>query len=100
MAPGGINYIHENNFLFYLRTLVTFLYSIVQIMISVKRVRREFGAMVDFVDRNAVENKDCYVECLPYEDKAYDLKKMELDIGSQVTSYPVLHSLNYAVSSL
>jgi hypothetical protein len=51
---------------------------------SAQRVRREFGAPVSFSDRNAGDVKDGYIECAPYEDKAFDLKRMELDKGTQV----------------
>ena len=51
---------------------------------SVKRVRSEFGAPVSFSDRNAGDVKDGYIECAPYQDKAFDLQRMELDKGIQV----------------
>jgi hypothetical protein len=51
----------------------------------VKRIRRDFGAPVSFMDRNANEVKDGFIECGSYEDKAYDLQRMELDKGIQVT---------------
>lgn len=54
---------------------------------SVQRVRREFGAPVTFADRNAGDVKDGYIECAPYEDKAFDLKRMELDKGIQVRKF-------------
>lgn len=53
---------------------------------SVQRVRREFGAPVSFSDRNSGDVKDGYIECTPYEDKTFDLKRMELDKGIQVSS--------------
>jgi len=58
---------------------------VVQIVVSVKRVRSEFGAPVSFSDRNAGDVKDGFIECTPYEDKAFDLQRMELDKGIQVT---------------
>ncbi|CAH1773609.1 unnamed protein product [Owenia fusiformis] len=48
------------------------------ISISVKRLRREFGAPVKFTDRNVADAKDGYIECTPYEDKTPDVKKVEL----------------------
>lgn len=52
--------------------------------VSVKRIRKEFGAPYKFKDRNVGDAKDGYVECVPFEDRTFDLKKMELDKGTQV----------------
>lgn len=49
-----------------------------QIKVSVKRLRREFGAPCEFKDRNATDAKDGFIECTPYEDKSFDLRKTEL----------------------
>ena len=49
-----------------------------------RRVRREFGAPYHFTDRNVADAKDGHVECTPYQDGSYDLKKIELDKGTQV----------------
>ena len=49
-----------------------------------RRVRREFGAPYHFTDRNVADAKDGHVECSPYQDGSYDLKKIELDKGTQV----------------
>ena len=57
----------------------------IQIVISVERVRREFGAPVKFVDRNAADVKDGFVECRPSDEKSFDLKRIELDKGVQVS---------------
>ena len=51
---------------------------------SARRVRREFGAPYHFTDRNVGDAKDGHVECTPYQDGSYDLKKIELDKGTQV----------------
>ena len=50
---------------------------------TIQRVRREFGAPVTFTDRNAGDVKDGYIECTPYEDKSYSVKKVEMDYGVQ-----------------
>ncbi|XP_033738311.1 WD repeat-containing protein 63-like isoform X3 [Pecten maximus] len=50
-----------------------------RIKISARRIRKEFGAPCNFEDRNVADAKDAYVECTAYEDRTYDLKKMELD---------------------
>ena len=51
---------------------------------SVRRARREFGAPIYFSDRNVADAKDGYMECTAYKDSNYDLKKLELDKGTQV----------------
>ncbi|MBN3297136.1 WDR63 protein, partial [Amia calva] len=48
-----------------------------------ERVRREFGAPVQFSDRNASVAKDGYVECTPYQDKSFSIKQLERDTGTQ-----------------
>jgi len=55
-----------------------------QIVLSVKRIRREFGVPCTFADRNADKTKDI-IDCPAYEEKAFDLKRMELDRGIQVS---------------
>lgn len=55
-----------------------------QIVVSVKRIRREFGAVCTFSDRNVDKVKDGIIDCPPYEEKSFDLKRMELDRGVQV----------------
>lgn len=52
--------------------------------VSVRRKRRLFGAPCTFEDRNVADAKDGYIECTSYKDKTYDLKKNELDKGTQV----------------
>ncbi|MBN3313246.1 WDR63 protein, partial [Atractosteus spatula] len=47
------------------------------------RVRREFGAQVQFTDRNASAAKDGYIECPPYQDKSFCIKQLERDTGTQ-----------------
>lgn len=32
--------------------------------------------------------KDGFIECLSYEDRNFDLKRIELDKGTQVREYP------------
>ncbi len=61
---------------------------------SIQRVRREFGAPVTFTDRNVADAKDAYMECVPYVDKTFDLKKIELDQGTQVGTLPALLLVN------
>ncbi|XP_078075353.1 dynein axonemal intermediate chain 3 [Mustelus asterias] len=56
----------------------------VKFMIS--RIRREFGAPVKFDDRNDLETKDSYMECMSYQDKNFSIKKLERDIGVQAVS--------------
>ena len=53
---------------------------------TVKRIRRAFGAPVKFSDRNTGDAKDAVIECTPYPDQSFDLKKIELDTGIQVRS--------------
>ncbi|XP_022087919.1 WD repeat-containing protein 63-like isoform X2 [Acanthaster planci] len=54
-----------------------------KIKMTIQRVRREFGAPVTFTDRNADDVKDGYIECSSYEDKSYNVKKVEMDYGIQ-----------------
>jgi len=56
-----------------------------QIVVSVKRIRREFGAPYTFSDRNADKFKDGIIDCPAYDEKSFDLKRMELDKGTQVS---------------
>ena len=56
----------------------------IQIKVSVKRKRREFGAPCQFTDRNVADAKDGYIECTSYKDKTFDLQTVELDKGTQV----------------
>ena len=56
-----------------------------QIQFSAKRLRRDFGAPCSFSDRNVADAKDGYIECVPYEDKTFDLTKSELEKGVQVS---------------
>ncbi|XP_063056855.1 dynein axonemal intermediate chain 3 isoform X2 [Engraulis encrasicolus] len=49
----------------------------------ISRVRREFGAPISFSDRNALETKDAFMECVSYEDKRFSLKEMEGSRGAQ-----------------
>ena len=58
-------------------------------MMSVKRVRREFGAACSFSDRSADKIKDGVIDCPAYDEKTFDLKRMELDRGTQVFEYYV-----------
>ncbi|XP_077981205.1 dynein axonemal intermediate chain 3-like [Glandiceps talaboti] len=50
---------------------------------SISRVRREFGAPINFGDRNSGDAKDGYIECVHYEDKSFSIKKLEKDCGTQ-----------------
>ncbi|XP_045159985.2 dynein axonemal intermediate chain 3-like isoform X2 [Mercenaria mercenaria] len=54
-----------------------------RLKVSVRRKRRLFGAPCEFKDRNVGDAKDGYIECTSYKDKTYDLKKIELDKGTQ-----------------
>ncbi|XP_055486751.1 dynein axonemal intermediate chain 3 [Leucoraja erinacea] len=58
----------------------------VKIKFMISRVRRMFGAPVRFADRNDAEMKDSYVECASYQDKSFNIKKLERDIGIQAVS--------------
>ena len=49
-----------------------------------QRRRREFGAPCKFTDRNVADAKDGYIECTAYEDKTFELRRMELDKDIQV----------------
>uniref|UniRef100_A0A8C7FYT7 Dynein axonemal intermediate chain 3 n=1 Tax=Oncorhynchus kisutch TaxID=8019 RepID=A0A8C7FYT7_ONCKI len=49
----------------------------------ISRVRREFGSPIFFSDRNAMETKDGFIECTPYQDKNFSLKQMERHTGVQ-----------------
>ena len=59
---------------------------IIQMKVSVKRKRKEFGAPCVFKDRNVGDAKDGYIECTSYKDKTFDLQTVELDKGTQVSS--------------
>ncbi|XP_031430157.1 dynein axonemal intermediate chain 3 isoform X2 [Clupea harengus] len=50
---------------------------------KISRIRREFGAPVIFSDRNAVETKDGFLECVSYQDKSFSLREMENNCGTQ-----------------
>ncbi|CAB3993991.1 WD repeat-containing 63-like, partial [Paramuricea clavata] len=54
-----------------------------KIKMCISRKRSEFGAPVKFADQSEKVMKDATVECLPFEDETYSLKKFELDIGIQ-----------------
>ena len=66
-----------------LRYLIAYV-TLMQIVVSVKRIRREFGASFSFSDRNADKIKDGVIDCPAYDEKSFDLKRMELDRGTQV----------------
>ncbi|PIK53480.1 WD repeat-containing protein 63 [Apostichopus japonicus] len=57
-----------------------------KIRITIRRARREFGGALSFSDRNADDAKDGYIECVPFEDKSFSLKIMELDKDVQAVS--------------
>lgn len=52
--------------------------------VSIKRIRREFGEPLSFGDRNVGDVKDGAVECSGYEDKTFELDRIELDKSVQV----------------
>ncbi|XP_076440866.1 dynein axonemal intermediate chain 3-like isoform X2 [Babylonia areolata] len=54
-----------------------------KVKVSVKRLRRHFGAPCTFKNRNSGDTKQGVIECLPYEDKTFDLKKVELTTAVQ-----------------
>ncbi|XP_038048584.1 dynein intermediate chain 3, axonemal-like isoform X2 [Patiria miniata] len=54
-----------------------------KIKMTIQRVRREFGTPITFTDRNADDVKDGYIECASYEDKSFNVKKVEMDYGVQ-----------------
>lgn len=54
-----------------------------KLKVSVKRVRREFGAPIQFSDRNVADAKDGANDCHASEDKTFDLSRIELDKGTQ-----------------
>jgi len=56
---------------------------------SIKRVWREFGAPCTFSDRSADKIKDGIIDCPAYDEKAFDLKRMELDRSIQVFEHCV-----------
>ena len=56
-----------------------------QIRMTIKRVRRQFGTPIAFEDRNVEDHvKQAYLECSPFEDKTFDLKRLELNKAIQV----------------
>jgi len=65
-------------------SIIWIAYASIQIVVSVKRIRREFGAACKFSDRNADKTKDGIIDCPAYEEKSFDLKRMELERGIQV----------------
>lgn len=48
-------------------------------------MRREFGAPYKFKDRNVADAKDGCIDCTSFDDRTFDLKKIELDKSIQVT---------------
>ena len=52
---------------------------------SIKRLRRHFGAPCKFQNKNSGDHKMGWVECTPYDDKNFDLKRIELNTATQVT---------------
>ncbi|KAL8583506.1 hypothetical protein ACOMHN_056316 [Nucella lapillus] len=58
-----------------------------KLKVSVKRLRRHFGIPCTFKNRNSGDTKQGVIECLPYDDKTFDLKRVELN--SAVQAVPV-----------
>ncbi|XP_006033914.1 WD repeat-containing protein 63 [Alligator sinensis] len=58
--------------------------TVTKIKYEISRLRREFGAAVTFTDRNASNVKDGYIECISYQDKNFNIKQLERDVGAQV----------------
>eukprot|EP00795_Rhopilema_esculentum_P004097 gene4097-20277_t len=52
----------------------------------IQRKRKDFGAQVDFSDRNSSEVKDSAIDYPGYEDETFDLNKMELEKAIQNVS--------------
>ncbi|KAK2157176.1 hypothetical protein LSH36_196g03010 [Paralvinella palmiformis] len=50
-----------------------------RLKMCIQRKRSEFGAPCKFTDRNVADAKDAYIECTAYEDKTFELRKLELD---------------------
>ncbi|CAI9547361.1 unnamed protein product, partial [Staurois parvus] len=55
-----------------------------KIKFMISRIRREFGAQVNFSDYNASDVKDGYMECTSYQDKRFNIIPKERDTGIQV----------------
>lgn len=60
-----------------------------KLKVSVRRIRREFGAPVQFADRNVGDVKDGAIDCVSYEDNNFDIKRIELDKAVQAISEQV-----------
>ena len=59
---------------------------ILQLSFTIRRIRRDFGGPVNFSDRGPDDVKDGYIECAAYEDKSFNVKKVELDLAIQAIS--------------
>lgn len=68
-----------------------------QITIQVQKIRREFGAPVKFADRNVSDAKDGYIECTSYEDKMFDVTRIEVEKGIQVSVKSIFHDDEYRI---
>ncbi|KAG8437221.1 hypothetical protein GDO86_008065 [Hymenochirus boettgeri] len=55
-----------------------------KIKFQISRIKRKFGAKINFADHNASDVKNCYMECVSYQDKRFSIKLKERDIGTQV----------------
>uniref|UniRef100_A0A8C5Q007 Dynein axonemal intermediate chain 3 n=2 Tax=Leptobrachium leishanense TaxID=445787 RepID=A0A8C5Q007_9ANUR len=56
-----------------------------KIKFLISRIHREFGSRVTFGDHNASAVKDCYMECVSYQDKRFIVSYKERDVGIQET---------------
>ena len=56
--------------------------SLAQVKFTVKRKRRDFGEFIEFTDSKPT--KDSIQECVAFEDKTFDLNKVEVETGMQV----------------
>ncbi|KAH9523462.1 WD repeat-containing protein 63 [Bulinus truncatus] len=54
-----------------------------KLKVSVKRIRREFGAPAIFEDRNVSDVKDGSVDCNSFEDRSFEVTRVELEKGTQ-----------------
>ena len=56
----------------------------------ISRIRREFGAPVNFTTRSASDAKDGIIECPSYEEETPSFLKRELDKGIQVFMFDII----------
>ena len=65
-----------------------------QTKFTVKRKRRDFGEFVEFADNKPT--KDAIQECVAFEDKSFDLSRVEMDTGTQVSAiFAIMYERTY-----